>query len=168
MNKKMFLAYGVTAVTLLVGCSPSSPLTPHDTQLPHPNIEQSDKINGKVPPNKPSKTMSETRLITEEILDPKGKPTGWVMITNLSTRGQGTRAPIHIHPYGGQTCVLAGELSLYLEGEPTIQKTGPGHCYYMPAGPRMTAVNSANIDSIFLDTFVVPKSAESWIIVAPG
>lgn len=173
MNKKIWLILSVAAVSLLVGCCPPRAMCIAEvfnskTKLPNPNIEQSDKINGTVPPNKPTKTISEERLITEEILDPTGKPTGWVLITNRSVREQGTRTPIHVHPYGGQTCVLAGEMSLYLDKEPTILKTGAGKCYYMPAGRRMSAVNSGNTDAILFDTFVMPKDERIWIVVEPG
>jgi quercetin dioxygenase-like cupin family protein len=138
------------------------------TQVPNPNIERSDKINGKELPNKPSKTMFEQRLLTVEHTDAKGKPTGYVTVTSRSVREQGTRSPVHVHPFGGQTCVVSGEMSLYLDGEPAIQKAGSGECYWMPAGRRMSGVNSANQATIMIDTFVVPKGEQVWIVVEPG
>lgn len=134
----------------------------------NPNIEQSDRINGEVPPNKASKTMFESRLITQDVLDATGKPTGWVVVTSRSVRDQGTRSPIHVHPHGGQTCVVAGEMSLYLDGEPTVQTAGPGECYWMPAGRRMSGVNSAKSRTTMIDTFIVPKGEQVWIVVEPG
>ena len=145
----------------------NSQITDSVTQV-NPNIEQSDKINGKSLPNKPSKTMFESRLITQDVLDARGKPTGWVVVTSRSVRDQGTRSPIHVHPHGGQTCVVSGEMSLYLDGEPTVQKAGPGDCYWMPAGRRMSGVNSADSRTIMIDTFVVPKGEQVWIVVEPG
>jgi hypothetical protein len=59
-------------------------------------------------------------------------------------------------------------MSLYLDGEPTIQTAGPGDCYWMPAGRRMSGVNSADSRTIMIDTFVVPKGEQVWIVVEPG
>lgn len=158
----------VAAAGLGIKVAINSQITDSVTQLPNPNIEQSDRINGEVPSNKASKTMFESRLITQDVLDATGKPTGWVVVTSRSVRDQGTRSPIHVHPHGGQTCVVAGEMSLYLDGEPTVQKAGPGECYWMPAGRRMSGVNSADSRTIMIDTFVVPKGEQVWIVVEPG
>jgi quercetin dioxygenase-like cupin family protein len=137
-------------------------------KLPNPNIERSNKINGKELPNKATKTMFEKRLLTIEQLDARGKPTGMVLVTSRSVRDKGTRSPIHVHPYGGQTCVVSGEMSLYLEGTKEIKVAGPGDCYYMPAGRRMSGVNSADQPTIMIDTFVVPAGEQVWIVVEPG
>jgi len=153
------------AIIVIVGNYQISNFT---NKLPNPNIEQSDKINGLVLPNKPDKAMSETRVITQELTDARGKSTGWVIISSRASRDVGTRAPIHVHPYGGQTCVLSGEMSLYLDGEPINMKAGPGDCYWMPAGRRMSAMNTGSTASTFIDTFVVPEGEQVWIVVEPG
>jgi quercetin dioxygenase-like cupin family protein len=136
----------------------------HDMQhmdMPNPNIERSNKINGEVPPMTPSKSMFETRLLTENM------GSGWVLVTSRTVRQAGTRSPIHVHPYGGQTCVISGEMTLYMDGaEPLV--AGPGDCYFMPPGRRMTGVNSAEGATFMLDTFVVPKGEQVWIVVEPG
>ena len=165
MNKKIWLILSVAVVTLLVGCDR---FNPYGYKLPNPNIEQSDKINGLVLPNKPGKAMSEHRVVTEHITDAKGDPTGWTIISSRASRDAGTRAPIHVHPYGGQTCVLSGEMSLYLDGELINKKAGPGDCYWMPAGRRMSAINTGSIASTFVDTFVVPEGEQVWVVVEPG
>jgi hypothetical protein len=59
-------------------------------------------------------------------------------------------------------------MSLYLEGEKEIKTAGPGECYYMPAGRRMSGVNSADSVTIMIDTFVVPAGEQVWIVVEPG
>ncbi len=129
--------------------------------VPNPNIERSNLINGAVPPMTPSKSMFETRLLTEDFAN------GWQIVTSRTVRQQGTRSPIHVHPYGGQTCVLSGEMTLYMDGaEPLV--AGPGECYWMPPGRRMTGVNSANSVTFMIDTFVVPKGEGVWIVVEPG
>ena len=133
----------------------------HHMDMPNPNIERSNKINGEVPPMTPSKSMFETRLLTENVGG------GWMLITSRTVRQAGTRSPIHVHPYGGQTCVVSGEMTLYMDGaEPLV--AGPGECYFMPPGRRMTGVNSADGATFMLDTFVVPKGEQVWIVVEPG
>ena len=169
--KKISLYSIAFIVTCGLAVAINSQITDSVTQgkkLPNPNIERSNKINGKELPNTPSKTMFERRLLTEEQRDATGKPTGMVLVTSKSIRDKGTRSPIHVHPFGGQTCVVAGEMSLYLEGTGQIQKAGPGECYWMPAGRRMSGVNSADSITIMIDSFVVPKDSQVWIVVEPG
>ncbi len=137
-------------------------------KLPNPNIERSDLINGKPVPMKATKSMFETRLLTVPQLDAKGKPTGMVLVSSRTVREKGTRSPIHVHPFGGQTCVISGEMSLYLEGTDEVKKAGPGECYWMPAGRRMSGVNSADSATFMIDTFVIPAGEQVWIVVEPG
>ena len=150
----------------VAACMPVPALSAEKT--PNPNIERSNRINGKELPNKASKTMFERHLLTVEQLDARGKPTGMTLVTSRSVRDRGTRSPIHVHPFGGQTCVVSGEMSLYLEGTEEIKVAGPGDCYYMPAGRRMSGVNSADTPTIMIDTFVVPRGEQVWIVVEPG
>ena len=166
--KKVIIGIVVSAAAVIGAVYINDQITDSVTQLPNPNIERSDKINGESPPNKPSKTMFESRLITQPVLDATGKPTGWIVVTSRSVRDQGTRSPIHVHPHGGQTCVVSGEMSLYLDGEPTVQTAGPGECYWMPSGRRMSGVNSADSRTIMIDTFIVPAGEQVWIVVEPG
>lgn len=150
-----FAAVSLTAVYI------NSQITDSVTQLPDPHVEHSSLINGETPPMTASKSMFETRLLTQPVGD------GWVLITSRTTRQAGTRSPIHIHPYGGQTCVLSGEMTLYMDGaEPLV--AGPGECYFMPPGRRMTGVNSAETFTSMLDTFVVPQGEQVWLVVEPG
>lgn len=158
--------YQLAAMLVMALSLPSLGLA--NSKTPNPNIERSNRINGKELPNKPTKTMFESRLLTIEQLDAKGKPTGMVLVTSRSVRDKGTRSPIHVHPFGGQTCVVSGEMSLYLEGTNEIKRAGPGDCYYMPAGRRMSGVNSADQPTIMIDTFVVPAGEQVWIVVEPG
>lgn len=129
-------------------------------QLPNPGIETSNLINGKEPPNTPTMSMSEVRVLDVEVGDNQ-------IITSRTTRKFGTRSPIHIHPYGGQTCVLTGEMTLYMDGaEPLVAKAGD--CYWMPPKRRMTGVNTSKTDTVMLDSFVVPKGTQVWLVVEPG
>jgi len=129
----------------------------------HPSVDtMGDKINGKVPPMTPSKSMFETR-----ILDATEGLNGMELITSRTVREKGTRSPIHMHPYGGQTCVIAGEMTLYMDGaEPLVAPAG--NCYWMPPNRRMRGVNTADTNTIMLDSFVVPKGTRVWLIVEPG
>jgi hypothetical protein len=168
MNKNKIIL-GAIASAIALAFYINSQITDSVTQVAiNPNIERSNLINGKVLPNTPSKTMFESRLLTVPQLDSKGKPTGWTTVTSRSVRTSNTRSPIHVHPFGGQTCVVSGEMSLYLDGETNIQTAGPGDCYWMPAGRRMSGVNSANGPTIMIDTFVVPTGEQVWIVVEPG
>lgn len=170
-----YLQYAVVATALITaGYLVNDQITDSVTQfgysaaVPNPNIERSNLINGKELPNVAGKTMFETRILTVPQLDAKGKPTGWVTVTSRSVRANGTRSPIHVHPFGGQTCVVSGEMSLYLDGDDVVQTAGPGDCYWMPAGRRMSGVNSASTPTIMIDTFVVPAGEQVWIVVEPG
>lgn len=122
-----------------------------------------DKINGKPLPMNPSKSMFETRVLeATEGLD------GKVIITSRTVRQAGTRSPIHMHPQGGQTCVISGEMTLYMDGaEPQVAPEGS--CYWMPPGRRMSGVNTAEGQAtIMLDTFIVPVGTRVWEVVEPG
>lgn len=151
---------------LLVLCLPTATLAV-DAEIVNPNIERSNLINGEVPPMTPSKSMFEMRLLTIDLMNAKGEKTGWTLITSRTVRQQGTRSPIHVHPFGGQTCVVSGQMTLYMDGaEPFVADAG--ECYWMPPGRRMTGVNTAGSATIMMDTFVVPMGNPVWIVVEPG
>ena len=50
------------------------------------------------------------------------------LIITRGTRKAQTRAAIHIHVYGGHTCVLSGEITIFMEGIPPAKKPS-GTCY---------------------------------------
>jgi quercetin dioxygenase-like cupin family protein len=126
-----------------------------------------DRINGERPPMTPTKSYSSKRMTDAAVLDAKGAPTGFRILSHQILRKAGTRAPIHMHLHGGQTCVVSGEMTLYLVGAaPQVAK--PGDCYWMPAGKRMTGVNTGATDASLIDTFVVPAEDRIWIVVEPG
>lgn len=156
--KRFLFIMMVLSLTTQSGC-----VTAHTTaKAEYPVDKMGNKINGKVPPMTPSKSMFETRVLeAEEGLD------GKTLITSRTVREKGTRSPIHIHPNGGQTCVIAGEMTLYMDGaEPQVAPEGT--CYWMPPNRRMTGVNTANSATIMLDSFVVTKGDPVWIVVEPG
>ena len=148
-------ASGLMAVSIaLSGCSFGT------TSSEHAGHATVTTVNGSVPPGEPTKvTSSETVLdITED---------GTRHLVFRDVRPVGTRSPIHEHPYGGMTCMVAGEMTLYLEGsEP--QTAGPGQCYWMPPGLPMSGVNSGTGDAILYDMFNVPAGQPVWQVVETG
>ena len=89
---------------------------------------------------------------------------GHQVIVSKGTRKAGTRVKIHIHEYGGHTCVLTGEITDFIEGmEP--KKFPAGSCYYMPPNVPMSAANLGTVDAVLIDTFIVPKGAPTITIL---
>ena len=74
------------------------------------------------------------------------------------TRRAGTRSVIHLHDYGGYTCVLTGVITDYVEGQPPTTYPA-GTCYYMPPDVPMTAVNLGTDDARLIDNFTLPQGA---------
>lgn len=133
------------------------------SQLPNPNVPPvSNLINGQTVPMVP--TLAKNQTLQLEVKKVNGSE--FTLITHRTVRSKGTRAPIHIHPYGGQTCVYKGEMTLYMDGAEPARKTA-GECYWMPAKTRMSGVNTGNTDAVMFDTFLVPTADDIWIIVEP-
>lgn len=132
-------------------------------ELPNPNIPPvSNLINGKLLPMNP--TLAKKQSLELSITKING--TALTLITHRTTRARGTRAPIHIHPYGGQTCVIKGEMTLFMDGAEPARKVA-GECYWMPARVRMSGVNTGKTDAVMFDTFLVPSEDDVWLIVEP-
>ena len=87
---------------------------------------------------------------------------GNVVLTHRTVRAPGTRAPVHVHEQGGTTCLMQGEMTLYLEGAKPHRAVA-GECYYMPGGRAMSGFNSGAIDAIMFDSFVLPKGSPEWV-----
>ena len=119
------------------------------------------KINGEVPIGVMSKSMSEVLLVDAQ--DGIGNET----TVEKTTRKRGTRSVIHIHPWGGTTCVLEGEMTLYMDGSDP-ERAPAGTCYYMPPNHVMTALSSGTVDAVMLDSFKVPVGNPVWIVVEKG
>ena len=147
---------GTVLMTVVVaGCSaqPSSDQDGHDG-------ETVVTINGEIPPNKPT-ALTESTIVVDVVED------GQRRVVFRDERPAGTRSPIHEHPYGGVTCMVSGEMTLYLEGsEP--QKVGPGQCYAMPPGRPMTGVNTGDGVAVLFDIFTVPEGEAVWKVVEEG
>ena len=124
-----------------------------------PEQEAHQMINSSPIPNIVTKA-------TESLLIKQEHPSGNDIVIMKTTRAMGTRTPIHEHPSSGTTCVISGEMTLYLEGA-SAQKAVAGTCYAMPAGKKMAGVNSGTSDAVMLDIFFTPKGGELWTVVDP-
>ncbi|MBU6147473.1 MAG: cupin domain-containing protein [Actinomycetales bacterium] len=151
------LVMAFTVPFFLSSCSTNSAQRVIDEVNAYPLVST---LNGTVPPGEP--TLVHT---SQEILNVMRD--GQQVRVYRDVREAGTRAPIHIHPFGGWTCVVSGQAVLYLDGaEP--QETGPGECVDMPAMTPMSNVNPGPGPAVLLDSFVTPPDAPVWRIVEVG
>ena len=89
-------------------------------------------------------------------------------LVERGVRKAGTRVGIHVHQYGGTTCVIEGTITDFGEGDKKPSVFPAGTCYYMPPNKPMAAANLGETDAILIDTFVFPSSAEPIFILEPG
>jgi quercetin dioxygenase-like cupin family protein len=115
---------------------------------PSPPAADVTLINGQIPPARATRLDESTTL-----LDVVGE--GLQHLVYRDTRSPGTRSPIHVHPYGGTTCVLSGQMTLCLQGSaPQVAKDG--ECSWMPPGIPMSGVSSGVDCAVMIDNFAVP------------
>jgi len=118
-------------------------------------------INGVVPPMKTTFAYKAVRLSVGN------NGNGMQTIVIRTTRLAGTRSPIHTHDFGGTTCILKGQMTLYMDGhKPNTKKAG--FCYFMPPGHLMSGVNTGKITTVLLDIFTVPIGDPVWTVRQPG
>ncbi len=118
-------------------------------------------INGEVPP------LRTTLAFKSQTVSVGDNGNGYQTIVIRTTRKAGTRSPIHTHDYGGTTCVLKGQMTLYLDGsKPATKKAGS--CYFMPPGPLMAGLNTGKVTAVMLDMFTVPIGDDVWTVRQPG
>ena len=119
------------------------------------------QLNGHRLPGVIARSLSQKRLIT--LPDGMGKET----IIEQTTRAANTRTPIHLHEYGGITCVIEGEMTLFLENtKPKLAVAG--ECYEMPAGLRMAGFNSGRTNAVMHDIFTLPLGGSVWQVTESG
>ena len=115
-------------------------------------------INGKLLPGLVADEVDTSIML--DTIDADGNQ----LIIRKGTRKAGTRIGIHIHKYGGHTCVLTGEITDFIEGrEPRVFPSGT--CYYMPPNIPMAAANLGTEDAILIDTFIVPPGEPTITIL---
>lgn len=154
------------ALVLLAACSSTGAESPSPSgpvvvsAAPSPPAADITTINGEVPPGTPT-AVDESLTKLDVIQD------GIQHLVYQDTRSPGTRSPIHEHPYGGTTCVISGQMTLFLEGsEPQVANVGD--CYWMPPGLPMTGANTGVDYAVMIDTFAVPPGQPVWWVVEPG
>ena len=118
-------------------------------------------INGEKPPGRLERLVDvKTMMDTVDV-------TGKRVLVEKGVRKAGTRVAIHVHQYGGHTCVMSGEITDFMEGHPP-SKWPAGTCYYMPPNLLMTAANLGTEDAVLIDTFILPPGAPTITIREPG
>jgi len=150
------LAVAVCAALAL----PSSPATAtsHPHGAAHPQVST---VNGAVPPGI-VRGLDEVAVLLDTIASD-----GQRLVVTRGIRRAGTRVGIHVHQYGGHTCVLSGTITDFVEGKPDSVWPA-GTCYYMPANTPMSAANLGTEDAVLMDTFKLPPDAPTITIVEPG
>ncbi len=118
-------------------------------------------INGTTPPGVLQPLDDVTTMLDTITAD------GDRLLVVQGTRKAGTRAVIHVHAYGGYTCVLTGAITDYVEGQPPTVFSA-GSCYYMPPDVPMTAVNLGTEDVRLIDNFTIPPGAAPMTVLEPG
>jgi quercetin dioxygenase-like cupin family protein len=106
-------------------------------------------------PSHPTKPLSVTPLLNR-IVDGATETSVF-----LVRRKAHTRTPIHTHDSGGITCLVEGEMTLYIENHESKRVQAPG-CFYMPSGNRMIGYNSGDSTAIFYDIFEGDLGFRHW------
>ncbi|WP_136441461.1 cupin domain-containing protein [Pacificoceanicola onchidii] len=124
----------------------------------HSGWDITTKINGEIPPGE-VKSLVDTSIMADTITSD-----GQRLVVMKGTRKAGTRVGIHIHKFGGHTCVLSGAITDFVEGlNPGLYPAGT--CYYMPPNTPMTAANLGTEDAVLIDTFILPPGEDTITIV---
>lgn len=118
-------------------------------------------INGYGLPAKMATLVNVTTMV--DTVTDKGQR----LVITKGTRLAGTRIAIHMHKYGGTTCVLKGALTDFVEGKAPINYPA-GTCYYMPPNTPMTTTNLGTVDVVLQDIFMLPVGEPTHTIVEPG
>lgn len=122
----------------------------------HDTAKRLSTVNGETPPG--VATFAKAQSDAMKTTDAHGN----IVLTHYTVRAAGTRSPVHVHEQGGTTCLMQGEMTLYLE-DARPHRAVAGECYYMPAGRAMSGLNSGTSDAIMFDSFVLPKGSPEWV-----
>tara|TARA_B100000902_G_C27079613_1_gene798217 strand:- start:294 stop:749 length:456 start_codon:yes stop_codon:yes gene_type:complete len=124
-------------------------------------ISPTSLINGKKPPGTVAGLIN-TKLLIDAI-----RPDGMQLSVTRGTRLPGTRVAIHVHEFGGFTCIVSGEITDFVEGKEDAVY-GPGECYYMPPNTPMSAANLGDEPAVLIDSFTVPPGKPVITKIEPG
>ncbi len=146
------------AVACLAGCA-----TPHGSRMASAGSTNMavTTINGQKPPGQVARLVGATTML--DTVDVNGQR----IVVEKGVRKAGTRVGIHVHEYGGHTCVLSGEITGFMEGH-APKKWPAGTCYYMPPDMPMAAANLGTEDVVLVDTFILPPGKPTITILEPG
>ena len=154
-------AVAFAAVVLLSGCAAHHGMPHASTAAALSSELNVTAINGERPPGRLERLVDvKTMMDTVDV-------TGKRVLVEKGVRKAGTRVAIHVHQYGGHTCVMSGEITDFMEGHPP-SKWPAGTCYYMPPNLLMTAANLGTEDAVLIDTFILPPGAPTITIREPG
>jgi quercetin dioxygenase-like cupin family protein len=117
-------------------------------------------INGSAVPGRRTDLVSSTT-----VLDAR-RPGGDRVMVMRGVRAAGTRAPIHVHPYGGVTCIAQGQGTLYAQGSAPVTVRA-GECVEMKPDTPMANSNRGTTPTVMLDQFVLPGGGDRWRVIEP-
>lgn len=146
------LRFPLTA--LLIGCLAAPAMAQH--QCDPDNLVT--RINGYELPGRVAS------LVDVEVMYNGEASEGTRLYVGKGTRMAGTRVGIHVHNFGGHTCVLSGAITIFMEGH-APKLFNAGTCYYMPANTYMAASNLGTRDAVLIDTFETPVGEDFITIV---
>lgn len=155
----------VAALSLTVAsCSSSSDEQADDDVIEDPleYFGERTTINGESLPGVPATYISDFTML--DTINANGER----LLITQGVRAAGTRAGIHVHQWGGHTCVLSGTITDFVEGHDEPMVFPAGTCYYMPPNTPMSAANLGDEDAILIDTFTLPVGGEPITILEPG
>lgn len=145
----------------LAGCVPATVKPPVADAVASKWQYPITKINNAVPEGK-LEPLHNTSVMLDII-----QTDGMRLLVEKGTRLAGTRVGIHVHEYGGHTCVLSGTITDFVEGKPNGVYPA-GTCYYMPPNTPMSAANLGKQDAVLIDTFILPPGVPPITIMEPG
>ena len=160
-TSSILTAVAFAAVVSLSGCAAHHGMHHASTASALSSELNVTTINGERPPGRLERLVDvKTMMDTVDV-------TGKRVLVEKGVRKAGTRVAIHVHQYGGHTCVMSGEITDFMEGHPP-SKWPAGTCYYMPPNLLMTAANLGTEDAVLIDTFILPPGAPTITIREPG
>lgn len=142
MVRRLYLVLAV----LFISVSPAAIALSAGSHAHHAPVST---INGKALPV--DMLPLQDRTVMLDTIDSNGNR----LYIVKGTRKAGTRAAIHIHRFGGHTCVLSGEITIFIEGSEPLKRPA-GTCYFMPPNTPMSAVNLGTEDAELIDAFTLP------------
>jgi quercetin dioxygenase-like cupin family protein len=160
---RAFSVVVLASVTTFAMTACSGPVPSDHSTMTHASGTDHDMVttvNGLAPVGTPSVLQQSVKEVDETAH-------GVRHLVYREVRAAGTRSPIHVHPSGGITCIMSGEMTLFLEGLPP-RVAQSGDCYWMPPNTPMYGYSSGSTDATFFDSFDLAPGEEEWDVVEVG